>query len=102
MQKNKNRRRRLYEIVSEVTEMPADAVSSVPTFVIRGLHEVEADGCDGILEFSENRVTLEVGERRVTVTGNSITLSDFSDGVLFVRGNIDSVRLTEGTECSDV
>ena len=81
--------------------MPADAVSSVPTFVIRGLHEVEADGCDGILEFSENRVTLEVGERHVTVTGNHITLSDFSDGVLFVRGNIDSVRLTEETECSD-
>ena len=102
MRETANRRRRLYEVISEITEMPADAVSSIPTLTLRGLHEFEADGCDGILEYSDTRVVLSCsrfvfpnGSRRITVGGTMLTLSDFSDGVLFVRGNIDSVVIGE-------
>ena len=96
-----NRRRKLYEVISQVTEIPADAVSSVPTLVIRGLHEMEIDGCVGILEYTDTKVVLSctfgpLGKnRRITVDGTMLTLSDFSDNVLFIRGNIGSVNLTE-------
>lgn len=101
MQDRTNRRRRLYEIIAESTEMPADAVARIPTFVIRGLHEVEADGCGGILEYCDTRVVLSCSlgalgkKHRMTVQGTMLTLSDFSDGRLHIRGNIGSVILTE-------
>ena len=101
MREKTNRRRSLYELISSSVEMPADAVAKMPTFVIRGLHEVEADGCSGILEYCDSRVVLSCSfgvlgkEHRMTVTGEMLTLSDFSDGVLHIRGNIQSVALTE-------
>ena len=100
MQKNIRRRRRLYEVVADAVELPADAVSNIPVFTVRGYHEMEADGCDGILEYDERRVMLSVSGRRVTVVGESLTLSDFRDGTLFVRGNIHAVYLTEDGICS--
>ncbi len=89
------RRRKLYEIIASATEFPSDAISSVPTFTVRGVHEVEADGCDGILEYNESSVTLAVGKRRVSIKGDALILSDFSGGVLYVRGNIASISLAE-------
>lgn len=89
------RRRKLYELISSATELPSDAVSSIPTFVIRGLHEVEADGCDGILEYGDQSVMLAVRGRRVYIKGDSLTLSDFFGESLTVRGNITSISITE-------
>lgn len=89
------RRRKLYEIIASATDFPSDAISSVPTFTLRGMHEVEADVCDGILEYNESSVTLAVGKRRVSIRGDALILSDFSSGVLYVRGNIASISLAE-------
>lgn len=88
--KYKNRRRRLYERLADFCEVPADMVSNVPVFVIRGHHEIEISGCGGILEYNDRRVILKVGRDKFTVTGESLALSDFRENVLFVRGNINS------------
>ena len=101
MQRNDNRRRRLYEAVADAVELPADAVSGIPVFTVRGYHEVEADGCDGILEYDERHVILSVRGRRVSVVGEMLTLSDFRDTMLTVRGNIRAVYLTEDGICSE-
>ena len=101
MREKTNRRRRLYEVIAEAAEMPVDSVSAVPTFTVRGLHELEADGCDGILEYCDTRVVFSCrfgmggGRRRVTVSGDKLILSVFSERVLTVHGNISSVTFTE-------
>ncbi|MGN1410874.1 MAG: YabP/YqfC family sporulation protein [Eubacteriales bacterium] len=88
--KHKNRRRKLYERIADFCEVPADMVSNVPVFEIRGHHEIEITGCDGILEYNDRIIILTVGRDRFTVTGEFLVLSDFRDNVLFVRGNIKS------------
>lgn len=101
MQRKNHRHKQLYEIIADTVEVPSDAISSIPVFTVRGYHEVEADGCDGILEYSDERVVLAVGKRRVTITGDLLTLSDFRGSILTVRGNIDAVYLTEDAICSE-
>lgn len=90
-----NRRRKLYEVITDFAEIPADTVTSVPTLIVRGEHEVEADGVGGILEYGERQVMLAVGKRRVLITGEMLTLSNFTDDSLLVRGNIAAVHLSE-------
>lgn len=101
LQEKKNRRKKLYELVSDAVELPPDAIAPIPVFVIRGEHEVEIEGCDGILEYDENRVALSVKGRRSVINGSKLVLSDFRGSILTVRGNIYAVDLTGDTSCSN-
>ncbi len=101
MHKSENRRRTLYEEVADAVEFPVDAVARIPVFTVRGLHEAEIDGCDGILEYGETLVVLSAGKTDVRVDGEYLTLSDFREGRLTVRGNIRSIDFSGGTPCSD-
>lgn len=88
--KVKQRKKKLYERLAAMCEVPCDVVSDIPVFVIRGRHEVEASGCSGVREYCDSRVVLAAGGDIFTVTGDHLVMTDFSDSVLFIRGNIDS------------
>ena len=62
----------------------------MPLFILRGKHEIEVEGCTGILEYEGEKITLAVGRDRFTVRGSRLCLEDFSEGVLYVRGDIAS------------
>ena len=95
MQK-KRRRAHVYEKVAHFLEVPQELVANVPVFVIRGRHEIEISGCSGITEYSDELIVLSVGRDKFTVRGKHLELADFSDSVLYVRGNIDSVAFEGG------
>ena len=99
----RKRRRKLYEKIAEFCEIPQESVADIPVFVLRGRHELEAEGCTGVLEYEAERIILSVGKNRITVRGSFLELSDFSDRHLCVRGNIESVSYGNAdggdTEC---
>lgn len=102
MHKTKKRKRKLYEKIAALCEIPQESVADIPIFVIRGRHEVEVEGCTGILEYDSEKIVLAVdksGRGKFTVTGDMLTLNDFSNRLLFVRGNIASVSFVD-TESS--
>ncbi len=82
------RRRKLYERFAQLCEVEQDVVSSLPVFIIRGEHEVEVDGCHGILEYEPQRIVLAIKNGKFTVIGRCLTLSDFRSGILYIRGDI--------------
>ena len=90
--KTDERRRKLYEIIAEICEIPADAVFSVPVFVLRGKHELEITGCTGVKEYTGERIVLALKKELFTVTGDMLELTDFSDSVLYIRGNIGAMK----------
>ena len=100
MREKKNRRRKLYELIADETELPSDAFARIPTVTVRGLREVEIDGCGGILEYGEERVVLACpygirGTKKLRIDGKQLILSDFSCGTIRVRGEIRSIDFTE-------
>ena len=96
MQKKKKRREHVYEKLGRFLEVPQELVKGVPVFVIRGRHEIEVSGCDGILEYSDDVIVLSVERDKFTVRGRCLELADFRDSVLYVRGNIDSAAFEGG------
>ncbi len=91
LHESRKRRRKLYEKISAFLEIPQESVADIPVFVLRGRHELEAEGCTGVLEYEAERIILALAKGRITVLGNMLELSDFSDRHLCVRGNIESV-----------
>ncbi len=92
------RRKHLYEGLSQLLEMPQESLSSVPIFHMCGDNEMEITGCDGILEYTDEKIVLSAGKDKFTVTGNCLMLSDFRDKVLYVKGNIKSASFGCGEE----
>jgi len=91
LHKSKKRKQKLYERISLFCEIPQESIANIPVFVLRGHHELEAEGCTGILEYNSSRIILAIGKEKLTVLGEFLVLSDFSDRLLYVRGNIKSV-----------
>ncbi len=88
MPKKYKRRGKLYERIAHLCEVEEDIVAALPVFVIRGEHEIEVEGCRGILEYEPERIVLSIKNGRFTALGNCLTLSDFRSGVLYIRGEI--------------
>ncbi len=72
-----------------------DMLARIPVVVVRGMREAEVFGCAGIFEYGGERVTLSLEGSLCTVTGEGLTLEDFQDGTLFVRGAIREVIFGE-------
>ena len=102
MQKKYVRKKPFYEKIADLCEVPADMILEVPVIVIRGKHEVEVNGCDGILKYDMGECVLSVGKDTYTVNGDHLDFSDFRENVLYVRGNIDSVYLVSENKKTDV
>ena len=56
------RRKHLYEGLSQLLEMPQESLSSVPIFHMCGDNEMEITGCDGILEYTDEKIVLSAGK----------------------------------------
>ena len=81
--------------LSDLMSLPLEVMSGIPVFTLRGQEELEADGCTGILEYTPTRVVLAVKREKVMITGEELTLTDFRNTVLTVRGRILSVTYGE-------
>ena len=106
MHKNRKRRQKLYEKIAMFCEVTQESIAKIPVFVLRGKHELEVEGCDGILEYTSSRIVLSVGKEKFTVVGDMLVLSDFNDNLLYIRGNIVSasfgiIKEGDDTVCSE-
>ena len=81
--------------LSDLMSLPLEVMTGIPVFTLRGREELEADGCTGILEYTPTRVVLAVKRDKVTIAGEELTLTDFRNTVLTVRGRILSVTYGE-------
>ena len=102
--KKNARRKKLYERIANLCEVEADIVATLPVFVIRGEHEIEVEGCSGILEYDPQKIVLSTKNGRFTALGKYLTLSDFRSGVLYIRGDIKAtffgdIAAWEGETC---
>ena len=85
----------LWQTAAEAMDAEGDMLARIPVVVVRGMREAEIFGCAGILEYGGERVTLAMEGSLCTVTGEGLTLEDFQDGTLFVRGVIREVSFGE-------
>lgn len=57
-----------------------------------GRREVEIEGCDGILEYCENEVSLSVGQLKLKIWGNNLEISAMDHNGIIVQGLISGME----------
>ena len=59
--------------------------------IITGIKTAEFDGCEGLLSYEDNHVTLRLSDKTVTVYGKNLSLKTFSMDHIAVCGRIYGV-----------
>ena len=85
----------LWQSAEKAVGAEGEMLARIPVYVIRGAREAEIWGCAGILEYGSSQVRLSMERGTATVTGEDLTLEDFEDGVLTVRGMIAGLSFGE-------
>lgn len=101
----KQRKKKLYERIAELCEVPEEVVADIPVIIMRGRHEIEISGCTGVKEYGDGRIVVALRLDKVesfAVVGESLVMTDFCDDVLYIRGDIISAGFCgeESGSCS--
>lgn len=77
----------------------SDGLSSVGHLIeINGRRSVTVFGCDRILSYGTEEITLSVGKGAVTVWGEELVCVSYCAGCVSVEGKINGVRFRDGVE----
>ncbi len=87
----KKRRRKLLEAL----ELPIDMSGRVSDISIISNREVDIFGCKRIVSYSETEIELELGELRVNICGEDLSLKTFFGKDIKISGTVASLRLEE-------
>jgi len=82
---------RMAQFLSGVTGMPLAGMTNLPILTCLGSLEIRAEGCQGILEYSDARIQLDMGEQRLTVTGSALKMEEFRANCLTIHGQIEQI-----------
>ncbi len=87
---NRKRRREMPDL-----GFPQTVSASAPDIHIEGNREISVEGCRGILEYENDRITLKLKHRNITVTGQRLTMRSFFGSHIRIIGIISSVCFEE-------
>ena len=54
----------------------------------RGTEDVVIEGCLGVISYSDNTISLNLGRRTVTFCGAELSIESFSDGFITLTGAV--------------
>ncbi len=95
VQKEKGRKENA-SMLARMLEMPENAMpGGVLHIEFTSSREAVIDGCQGILEYDENKVRLLAGRVEVTFQGHKLQLKCLTLDSAIVEGNITSVQFSE-------
>lgn len=86
----------LPELISLITDIPADLFSGGMTLEMRGRNELLLCGCREIIEYSENVIRIMQSSCVVCVKGRRLVMSSYSEGRIAVTGEIDLLDFCGG------
>ena len=78
--------------------LPAGMPGGATGIALEGRSYVEIDGCRGLTEYGEARVSMRVKEGALTVTGRGLELKIYHGGRVAVCGDLDGVFFEDGGE----
>ncbi len=84
----KKRKHPVGNALSRLTGFPVEGLCNMPVFLCKGRAEVAVEGCRSILEYSDTRIRLHMGDDVLTVQGEGLSMSDFHRDALTIRGHI--------------
>lgn len=82
------------EKLSMVLGMPSPALPKVAMIQLMGNRECLVEGCQGILEYGDNHIKLNIGTMVLTFQGEDLTLRALNDDGAVVEGLITNLNFS--------
>ncbi|MBO5745873.1 MAG: YabP/YqfC family sporulation protein [Clostridia bacterium] len=79
----KQRKVRFFESLPEISSTVLQIV---------GHREVLVDGCRGVVDYYDDRITLKTADGTVTLLGASLIVEEYLDGKLKIKGTLQSIE----------
>lgn len=90
--RREERRERILESVSRSLDIPQDTFGGCAHVEIRGNTQAIVDGCCGVLEYSDNAISLNTGRMTVCFRGCDLTILSMQNGQAVIKGLICSLE----------
>lgn len=90
--KNKQRKNRFFEYLTEKAELPADLLAGEFRIELRGRNTVFLHGCRRILKYSQNEMIMAAKGFSVSIRGDRLVCSAYHDGTVSIDGYICGVE----------
>jgi sporulation protein YqfC len=81
--------------LSGIMDIPPSAISGVPQIELGGNREAVVDGCQGILEYSEDSIKLAAGKLNMRFAGRELQLKVLTHDSAVIEGYITSIEFLE-------
>lgn len=87
-----NKKTTKVDLIGKTLELPTSAIGRDGKIEMIGNKEATVDGCRCVVEYSDIKITLNIGSGNVTFIGSDLEISSLSAGVAVVRGIVASVE----------
>lgn len=81
--------------ISRTLELPMEVLEGLPNIELRGNREAVLEHCEGILEYSEERVRIRAGVLILEFTGRNLRLNCMTDENVIVTGYITGIGIKQ-------
>ena len=84
--------KKIKDRLSEVLELPKDAVLDLPQIVMSGNREICIDNYKGIILYSDTVMKINARDFVITVTGASLDIANIGNNDISVSGIINKIE----------
>lgn len=91
-----NKARKLLIQASQRLDLPSDIVAGIPRIELLGLSELSLEPHRGLLEYSDERISVSTTIGNVTAIGAGLVIKRMNANRITVVGTIHQIRLMEG------
>jgi sporulation protein YqfC len=81
--------------LSGLLDIPPSAIPGVPQIELGGNREAVIDGCQGILEYSEDAIKLAAGKLNMQFTGRGLQIKVLTHDSAVIEGFITSIEFLD-------
>ncbi len=86
-------KRKNYNKIDRLLELPKEVCSNVPKIIITGFDEMVIENFKGILEYEEFFVKISTHIGLININGYGLNLENMTDDDIKVKGKIESLEM---------
>lgn len=90
------RAQKILEAASARLDVPGEIMARLPKVEITGFSKLSVEQHNGILEYTDEVVTVAVSFGRIRVIGSGLSISLMNHGYIIVVGNLQCVEMIAG------
>jgi len=91
----KDRNKKKTDRIAKILDVPKNIYENFAQIILSGNREAILDGCQGVIEYEENKIKLKIGKQAVTFCGDSLQIKCMTDDTVIIEGKLSQLQFEE-------